>query len=252
MREIRIFQDISNIYTGKEILLDKTSTHYLLNVLRINKKTKNITIFDGKGGNYLTEITTITKNKINIVVKGFAQNYTLKKIKIHLCQSLICSKKIDLVIQKSVELGVDEITFLSNERSVVRINLNEYDKKIEHWRKIVINSCSQCGRDNLMVINKPVLFNDFIVGKYSDYIKLILDPESDICLVTYLEMLKKENYFNFLILVGPEGGFTNEEKILSINNEYISCRVGNRVLRTETTPIVVSTILQTIFGDFRY
>jgi 16S rRNA (uracil1498-N3)-methyltransferase len=150
---------------------------------------------------------------------------------------------MDLVLQKSVELGVAEITPLITERCGVKLNAQRWEKKHEQWQKIVISACEQCGRNVLPVLHKPTAFNDWI-HLSTNQIRLTLHP-------------KAEKAFRHIsvppagarLLIGPEGGFSEQEVYQTEQNGFASVQLGPRVLRTETAAIAAVSALQAINGD---
>ncbi len=174
-------------------------------------------------------------------------------VAVTLCQGIARGEKMDLIIQKSTELGVNKIIPVITERSQVR-NTN----KLERWRKIATSAAEQSGRDRVPEILEPVVLNEFLVtpynlplnkkGKQDGLLKLILSA-------SYKEQNMKEmltadmDIKQILLLIGPEGGFSQEEITRSAENGFMEVSLGPRILRTETAPITTLSIIQYELGD---
>ena len=161
---------------------------------------------------------------------------------IHLGQGLSRGERMDWAIQKATELGVTEITPIMSERCEVRLKDERADKRLAHWRQVAISACEQCGRSRVPVIHPPVLLSDWIKTTEAD-LKLVLHPVSE-----PLASHAKPSRLAFLI--GPEGGLTDNEIDLAQAAGYQPARLGPRVLRTETAPVVALAVAQQLWGDF--
>lgn len=159
---------------------------------------------------------------------------------------------MDLIVQKSTELGVNEITPIISDRTIVKPK--NYTNKLDHWRKIAIAACAQCGRNLIPRINSIISFKDFIkiVNQQptinEQFLKLILSPSGLLPLPNLLDN-QFNTYKKIWIIIGPEGGFTPSELNLAHQNQFNLRSLGPRILRTETAPMAIISILQAKFGD---
>ena len=161
---------------------------------------------------------------------------------IHLGQGLSRGERMDWAIQKATELGVSEITPIMSERCEVRLKDERAEKRLSHWRQVAISACEQCGRSRVPVIHPPVLLSDWIKTTEAD-LKLVLHPVSE-----PLASHAKPGRLAFLI--GPEGGLTDNEIEQAQASGFQPARLGPRVLRTETAPVVALAVAQQLWGDF--
>lgn len=148
---------------------------------------------------------------------------------------------MDFAVQKSTELGVTEITPVYTEFGEVRLKADRVEKKLQHWQKIAISACEQSGRLDIPVINKPIALMDLSLNESAN--KWMLEPSgSDV-----LPQSIAEN--NILLLIGPEGGFSEKEIDWAQRNDFQIVALGSRILRTETAPVAALAILQHKYGD---
>lgn len=199
--------------------------------------------------NYLCEISKINKDNIICDIKEKLENKSESNVYINIFQGLPKSDKMEYIIQKSVELGVTEITPLNMKRCIVKINKNDEDKKISRWQKISEVAAKQCGRSIIPKINKIANIEN-ICNLCNDY---------DIVLVAYEEekvnklkdVLKKlqneyqdKNQIKIAVIIGPEGGIDKQEIEILKNIDIAQIvTLGDRILRTETVGLAITSII---------
>ena len=161
---------------------------------------------------------------------------------IHLGQVISKGEKMDFVIQKATELGVNEITPLLSERCVVQVKAERLQKKQEHWKKIAIHAAEQCGRTFVPTIHPPIPLMEWVFNAKEGR-RFVLH-------VTAENSLKKaENLDTVAVLIGPEGGLTDQEVDFAVTKKFIPTQLGPRVLRTETAALAMLAMLQYQAGD---
>ena len=237
----RIFQPYT-INQNSLITLDDNAFNHLIRVLRM-KTGESITLFDGS--NQITPAVIHEVNKKTVIVK--TANSVLDNrespLNIHLGQVISRGDKMEFTIQKSVELGVNTITPLLSERCGVKLDQDRLEKKVQQWQKIVISACEQCGRNIIPSIN-PVMKLETWCANLTDSLKLNLHPKAE----QGINQLPCDNN-NISLLIGPEGGLSNEEISMTHQYQFTDILLGPRVLRTETAALTVITALQVRFGD---
>ncbi|VFP79271.1 16S rRNA (uracil(1498)-N(3))-methyltransferase [Buchnera aphidicola] len=239
---------IPRIYFDKTIKLNtiielkKNNAHYCLNVIRL--KIKNtIHIFNNTNYIFISEIINIKKNKIFAKVIEKKKDNRESPINIHLGQ--IFSKKMNITIEKSVELGVKTITpIIPKQKNYNKKIKNIISKKNYHWNKIIISACSQSKRNIIPILKKP--------HSICEWCNLI--PHTSTKIIFSLNSVDKINnipykYKDIYILIGSEKGFSEKEKKYAKKKDFLNISLGPRVLRTETASIVAITALQIYFGD---
>ena len=222
---------------------------HIKNVLRMSCGD-NIIICDGCKMDYEACIESIEKDKIVTSIIATKPSNTEPPIDVTLFQGLPKSDKMDLIIQKCVELGIKTIVPVITERSVVKISSQkDAEDKLTRWRRICLEASKQCDRGIIPEIKSPIKFNKALEEVKNFSINLIpYENEKTYKLNESLHAFKGENP-SVSIFIGPEGGFSDEEIKLARLKGINSVSLGPRILRTETAGIVVLSIIMNNFGD---
>lgn len=237
----RIFQPFT-INQNSLITLDDNAFNHLIRVLRM-KVGEQIILFNGT--NQITPAVIQQIDKKSVIVKTSTTMVDNREspLNIHLGQVISRGEKMEFTIQKSVELGVTSITPLLSERCGVKLDETRLDKKVQQWQKIVISACEQCGRNVIPIIN-PVTKLENWCASLTDSLKLNLHPKAK----HGINQLSTTHH-NISLLVGPEGGLSEDEINMTSNYDFTDILLGPRVLRTETAALTALTALQIRFGD---
>lgn len=241
MRINRIYHpDLLSV--DQRVILTPDATHHIANVLRA-KVGQAIVMFNGDGNEYCAHISEVSKRKAIAVVDSKLSISIESPLDIHLGQGISRGDRMDWVLQKSVELGVTEITPLITERCGIKLSPQRWEKKHEQWQKIVIAACEQCGRNIIPKLYAPTAFSDWI-HLSTNQIRLTLHPRAQQC---FRHMPVPPA--GARLLIGPEGGFSDQEVYQTEQNGFSSVQLGPRILRTETAAISAISALQAIHGD---
>ena len=218
---------------------DREESVHIQRVLRLSEGDE-INVFDGIGNEYRCLLEEFQgKSASARVVERVAPSAKESPLVLTLGVTLTPIDKFELVIQKSVELGVSAIVPLSTIRSEVRAKTA--NKKLERWRKIIIEASKQCGRATLMKISQPQGFESFV--ETAEGVKIMFSERGG---SSFAEIgLDK----NITALVGPKGGWDDSELEFARDNNFSIVTFGGRILRAETAAISITTILQHRFGD---
>jgi len=208
-----------------EILLQGAPAHYLTRVLRV-VPGQSVVLFNGDG------------------VLGRVPARPESPLRITLVQALSRGERLDQTLQKSTELGMATFQPLISERVEVRFKPDRQDKRMEHWRNVVISACEQCGRAFIPAVYEPLSLGEWL-GLDRQGPRLVLEPGADSAL-TRISLEDKVS-----LLVGPEGGFSDSELALMRLHDVQAASLGPRILRTETAGLAAIAILQALAGDFR-
>ncbi|MFC4700325.1 16S rRNA (uracil(1498)-N(3))-methyltransferase [Glaciecola siphonariae] len=241
MRIPRFFAD-QPLQADAEITLDSTLSHYIVTVLRL-KEGAPLILFNGDGADYPSQIVHGHKKHTSVLVDAQISLHVESPLSLHLAQGVSKGDRMDFALQKSVELGVTEITPVITEYCNVKLSEERWLKKHEQWQKIIISACEQCQRNRLPVLHPTLSFSQF-VGQQSKKKKLILAPGSE----SYLSGVGREPN-GYILLVGPEGGFSEQEVYTASQVAYTPVNLGPRILRTETAALASISILQATHGD---
>ncbi|MDY0205413.1 MAG: 16S rRNA (uracil(1498)-N(3))-methyltransferase [Pseudomonas sp.] len=221
--------------------LPEAQAHYLSRVLRLTVGAA-VQLFDGSGQEFRGELSSVTKKAVQVDLRECLQGLPESSLRIHLGQGLSRGERMDWAIQKATELGVAEITPLFTERCEVRLNDERMQKRLEHWQQIAISACEQCGRSKVPVIYAPQSVKDWQATVQAD-LKLVLHPVAQ-------PLTEHRAPSTLAFLIGPEGGLTEDEVAQAVEHNFQPARLGPRVLRTETAPIVALSVAQQLWGDF--
>jgi 16S rRNA (uracil1498-N3)-methyltransferase len=219
------------------IFLEGKEHHHLSKVARI-KPGELVWLFDKIGKEHRACVEEIGKDKTRLLIVETKKKRETK-IRITLAQVMLKTKKMDLVIQKATELGMHVIRPIISDRTVVKIEDRQY-KKTERWKRIIVEASKQCGRSSLPEIHPPIGLNTFINRKEKAK-KLFLSERGGKFLRDILMYpLKMETKIpgSVILLVGPEGGWTEGEEQDIMENYYEAVSLGSLTLRSETAAIV--------------
>ncbi len=221
------------------LLLYGDEHHHLSRVARVKPEEK-VWLFDEQGTNYLAKVEEIRKDMTRMsILQTLDKNKP--KIKITLAQALLKSKKMDLIIQKSTELAVTNIIPVITARTIVKVE-EKIQKKIERWKKIALEAVKQSQKSFLPSISSPMPVEKLVEGRGEEK-KLLLSENKGKYLRDILiessgsELKMPKPPSSVLILVGPEGGWTDEEERFMLNNGYEAVSLGKQTLRAETAAL---------------
>lgn len=240
---------LSRIYTPQPLQTDATCElegapgHYVARVLRLSKGD-TIALFNGDGADYAAVISEIRAQRVTVRVTGKSESLTESPLKITLAQAVCRGERMDYVLQKATELGVDCIQPLLSQRVEVRLDAARQEKRMLHWQGVVISACEQSGRAVVPQVRPPLALADWL-NSAEFPVSLVLDPLAESRLsATPLES------DSIAVLIGPEGGFTGNELNAALAKGVLAVSMGPRVLRTETAGPAAIAVLQARLGDF--
>ena len=230
----------------KTISIQNEDVNHIKNVLRAKINDK-IDICDyNTSKNYICEIVKIEDKKIECKIIKKVESNVESKIKVSIFQGLPKADKMELVIQKSVELGAFDITPIEMKRCVVKLNEKDKTRKIQRWQKISETAGKQSGRDIIPQINNIINVKKLCekFGEY-DLILVAYENEKENTLKQELKRIKniKKEEIKIAIIIGPEGGIDNEEIEQFKNHNAKIITLGNRILRTETVALNMLSII---------
>lgn len=215
-----------------------------LQVLRMDAGD-HVVLFDGQGGEFPAEIVDVAKRRATVRPLRFDKVERESPLTITLVQSLATSDKMDLIVQKAVELGVAVIQPVSSERATLKLSGERAEKRAQHWQSIARAACEQCGRNRVPVVAEPVALEEWLAST-KEGVRLMLHPEASKSMVEAVG-----NRTSISLLIGPEGGFSERELALAAKHGVEAVRFGPRVLRTETAGLAAVAALNALAGDLR-
>jgi 16S rRNA (uracil1498-N3)-methyltransferase len=242
MRLRRVYVDAA-LESDARLVLSGSAAGHLSRVLRLRPGAA-LTLFNGQGGEYAAGIERVQGSRVTVAVGAHQPLERESPFPLTLAQGVSRGERMDLVVQKATELGVSRLVPVLTERSIVRLDEERSDRKSSHWRAIAIAACEQCGRNRLPEVTLPARLAEFLRGSAADDTKVLLSPEA----TRRIEDVPRPQR-GATVLIGPEGGLTDEEQQSALANGFVAVRLGPRVLRTETAAIAALTLLQREFGD---
>ncbi|WDT85224.1 16S rRNA (uracil(1498)-N(3))-methyltransferase [Alteromonas sp. 009811495] len=242
MRIPRVYYP-SPIPLEQEFTLTDDAGHHIATVLRI-KPNRPIVLFNGDGNEYSATVISIQRKKVIVEADACLSIAKESPLHLHLGQGVSKGDRMDTVLQKSVELGVTEITPIITERCTVKLDEARWEKKLQQWQKIIVGACEQSGRNVLPTLHSPVSLNQWLASSTATT-RLVLAPGAQQSLAR-----QPYNAQGYRLLIGPEGGLSESEIHMANESGYQSVSLGPRILRTETAAITSLSILQAQHGDF--
>lgn len=241
MRTIRLYHP-EPLNEGQQVALSSDACRHLITVLRA-QEGQALELFNGDGFAYQASLNEVKKKSAVASVARKIATHNESPLQLHLYQGISRGDKMDLTIQKAVELGVSEITPVTSERCGVKLNRERLQKKLEHWQKVAISACEQSGRNIIPRVNSVTSFAEAVTTAKQQ--GLILNPYSEQGLSSLAESSAWQ------IFIGPEGGFSDDEVQFAAKQGCNQVHLGPRILRTETAGLAVLSCLQAQFGDWR-
>lgn len=246
MTKIRIYQH-SEFTLNENIKLSDDAFAHTVRVLRLVEGDE-IALFNGQENcQYIAKLIDVKKKhaQVKIIRQEVITNES--PLNIHLGQGISRGDRMDFTLQKSVELGVNKITPLFTERCGVKLSGERLSKKKEQWQKIVISACEQSGRCIVPEVTDPISLVEWLRQKTSA-LKLNLHPKAEHSIMS-LPINESNQSKKVRLLIGPEGGLTDEEISQANTEDFQDILLGPRVLRTETAALTAITALQCRLGD---
>lgn len=233
---------------GTCVELSESAARHAIRVLRL-KAGDVLTLFDGRGGEYACRIAAAGRDAARADVLEWRGSECESPLEVTLVQALQAGDKMDLTVQKAVELGVNRIVPVAARRSVLRLEGERARKRVVHWRGVAASACEQCGRNRVPEIGEIEDLRHWL-GKTADGagMRLMLDPGAAFSLDG---LPRPGKGARVELLIGAEGGLAPEEMDLALSAGFVAVRLGPRVLRTETAGLATLAAIQCLWGDFR-
>lgn len=232
---------------GNSILITGEDVNHIKNVLRL-RTGEEVILADGRGTDYTVELERFEPGCIVTKVIDSKTNASEPLLEVTLYQGLPKSDKMDLIIQKGIELGVSRIVPVMTERTVVRIdNRKDADTKVARWQRIALEAAKQSNRGRVPAVEYPITFQEAL--KRASDMQLRIIPYEKETGKGLKQLLANGTITSAAVFIGPEGGFTGKEVENAIQAGITPVTLGPRILRTETAGIAVLSILMYELGD---
>ena len=237
----RFFVDKNNIdLENGTCIIEGEDVKHISKVLRC-KVGEKLEICDKDNSEYICEITDINKNQVDLNILQKNEIKRESDLKVKLYQGLPKSTKMEFILQKLTEVGVDEIILVSTKRSVVKVDDKKEGKKLERWERIIYEAAKQSKRGKIPTLRGVLSFDEALEDMKNNDMNIC--PYENEKTVSIKRAIRGSDINNIGIFVGPEGGFEEEEiqTLQDIDSKVVS--LGPRILRTETASVVASSIV---------
>ncbi len=229
--------------TGLILSLPSEVAHHV-QVLRLAPGAL-IQLFNGEGGEYAAQIVEKDKKRVSVTIGDFSGREAELPYALTLAQALPEAAKMDWIIEKAVELGVHAIQPLAAQRCVVRLNAERAEKRLGHWQGVVTAASEQCGRNRLAQVALPQDFRQWI-SQRDLHRRLVLSPRAETSLSYWARHQPPQD---LTVVIGPEGGLTEQEEDLARQHGALLFSIGPRILRTETAGLAAVAALNALWGE---
>jgi len=228
---------------GSSCALPEEAAHHALHVLRL-RDGDEVTLFNGRGGEYAARIGSVQRSRISVDLLEHRAVEREAPLQMVLVQGVSSGERMDFTIRKAVELGVAAVRPVLAAASVARPKGERAAARREHWQKVAISACEQCGRNRIPQVHEVISVEQIPADKAS--YRILLSPRAEL---RFSEACRKVETA-VTIAAGPEAGFNAAEETLFLDGGYVPASLGPRVLRTETAALAALAALNALRGDF--
>ena len=228
---------------GRLIELDERTHRHAVQVLRL-KPGEALVLFNGEGGEYRCKLAEVERASSSADVIEYAEVDRESPLDVTLVQGIAKGDHMDYSLQKAVELGVNRIRPVFSDRSVVRLEAKRLENKRRHWEGVIVGASEQSGRTRVPELLAPMTLSTWLEQQAGSAAGFVLDPTADQVFAT-----TPRPQSTIHVVIGPEGGLTEQEVERAAAAGLTRIRLGPRVLRTETAAAATLTALQLLWGD---
>lgn len=227
------------------VALPDAVAHHALRVLRLPPGAE-IMLFNGEGGAW--RATLVVQGKKGLAqLTGFDARDTELPGRITVVQGIASGDKMDWIVEKAVELGAHAIAPIAAQRSVLRLSGDRLEKRLQHWQRIAQSACEQCGRNRMPIVQPPVSLAQWLSSPANaGMLRLLCHPDATDTLAGALP--EPDPGASLALLVGPEGGWSDDELDEAARHAVRRVRFGSRVLRTETAGLALLAATGALLG----
>jgi len=226
---------------GDTLELPEAVAHHASRVVRLGPGDA-LTLFDGAGGEYAAAIVASGKRGVTVRIEAFDPVERESPLGILLAQAVAANDAMDYALRKATELGAGAIQPLVTARSAPLPAGERGERRLAHWRQVVVAACEQSGRNRVPVVQPPCALGEWLAGQVDGGV--VLAPEGEHALASLPAAPRA-------LLVGPEGGFAPAELDAARGAGLVAVRLGPRVLRTETAGVAALAAVHALWGDLR-
>jgi 16S rRNA (uracil1498-N3)-methyltransferase len=242
----RIFVEPDKLSVDRAILTG-TSAHHLRHVLRFQPGDE-LVVFDGAGREAVGVLELYQGANAMIRIVRDTDTSTESALELVVAPCMAKGRKVDLVVEKAVELGADRICVVTSDRTVTKLSEEAAIDRVDRWRRIAVAAAEQSGRTKMPVVERIRTLEEFCAARPEDTLGLLFTAGAQPDPPATLRQRYPETH-KVICVIGPEGGFEPEEIAMAEGYGFHSVGLGPRVLRAETAAIVAAAICQHLWGD---
>ena len=244
---MRYFFIDPSLVTGPEVSITGSEAHHIKTVLRL-KPGDGLKLFDGTGFEYEAAIVSVSAQKVAVEIHRKAKAAAPSGAQIIVAQSFLKEKKMDDLVRNLCELGITQWVPFFSQRSIARPDAKRLAGRSQRWQRIATEAVKQCRRIDTPQIGDAISFEEVLDFSKNCDLKLVFWENESSLLPR--DLASKENSSKkILVMLGPEGGFTDQEINMVRSCGFVSAGLGPRILRAETATIAAVTLVQYLFGD---
>lgn len=233
------------LVSGATLVVTGQPAHHVRHVLRMRSGAV-LQVFDATGHEHHAVLKAVGRSDIRIEIGARIKSIAESRLRLTLAQGIARNDRMDLILQKAVELGVSRIQPLWLQRCQSRVSGERLLKRRRHWLGVVVSACEQCGRASLPELLPPADYPAWIGAQQERAARFMLQPDGEHTLAG-----SGAPAGPVVLLVGPEGGLDAQEQSLARQAGFRGIRLGQRILRTETAALAALAAIQVLWGDFR-
>lgn len=242
MRVTRSFVE-SPLAVGQQLSLPEDVANHLVRVMRL-REGESCVLFNGDGQDYSATLVELGKRSAQVRIDAVQALHNESPLSITLLQGIARGEKMDLILQKATELGVQAIVPVNAERTEVKLDAARAEKRLAHWNSVVVSACGQSGRACVPSVAAPQSLLDAARSVPVEALKLTLDPLGEHRLSTLSAAPG-----GVVIAIGPEGGWSPRDRQALKEAGFEGLQLGPRILRTETAGLAAIAAVQARLGD---
>jgi 16S rRNA (uracil1498-N3)-methyltransferase len=230
------------------VTIEGTQAHHIKNVLRLQPGDR-LKLFDGTNYEYEAVISRLYTEKVEIEILRKLKSNQSAGVRIIVAQAFLKEKKMDDLVRKLSELGIaDWIPFFS-QRSIPRPDKDRLAGRVQRWKRIATEALKQCRRTTMLEISDALSFEELVELSKPCDLKIVFWENETILLKRDMGPKTKIPLKSIMVMLGPEGGFTEQEIETARQNGFVTAGLGPRILRAETATLAASSLVQYLYGD---
>ena len=234
--------------TNSVLAIQQSEAHHIKNVLRL-KPGDTIKLFDGTGFEYAAVIKEMSAAEVKVEIRSKVRATARSGVQIMVAQAFLKEKKMDELVRRLCELGVARWIPFFSQRSIARPDPSRLAGRSRRWHRIAAEALKQCRRPDLPEIAAALSFEEVLeVSKTCD-LSIVLWENEATPLHSGIGSNEKHSIRKILLMLGPEGGFTQKEIDMAQHSGFVMAGLGPRILRAETATLAAVTLVQYLFGD---